>query len=185
MLFGRELRPGDDGVRLWVSEEETTTPANVFTIGFFAAIAFLAMAGMSEPAMRGVPLFVGALILLLLALAAIFLQWQQRYGEATLKAKSPLVFGKPFEGWIDTELSIVPRGPVRIILEGRSGKYVLMTLRQDVPAERVIKDASERIRIPFVLSLPAKEKAPAAIWRIYARAANWPIGWGATFRLDL
>lgn len=185
MLFGREVPPGDEGIQLWVPEEQTTTPVNLFKIGFFAGIAFLVMAAMSEPSLRGAPLFVGALILSLLALVAVFLLWQRRYGEATLKAKSPLVFGKPFEGWVDTELSSAPRAPVRVIFEGQSGKYVVLTLRHDVPTERVRNDPSGRIRIPFVFSLPPNERAHVPAWRIYVRASNWPVGWGATFRLHL
>jgi len=183
MLFGRDVEPGDEAIELRVPEERTTTPMNLFKIGFFAGIAFLVMAWMSEPSLRGAPLFVGALILSLLALVAVFLLWQRRYGEATLKAKSPLVFGKPFEGWIDTELSSAPRAPLRVIFEGQSGKYVVMTVRQDVPSERVGRDASGQIRVPFFLALPPFENASVVAWRIYVRSANWPVGWGATFRL--
>ncbi len=185
MLFDREVAPGAEGIGLWVPEERTTTPVNLFKIGFFAGIAFLVMAAMSEPSMRGASLFVGAFILSLLALTAVFLLWQRRYGEATLKAKSPLIFGKPFEGWIETELSSVPRAPVRVIFEGQSGKYVVMTLRQELPSERVRKDASGQIRIPFSFSLPPTENAHVPAWRIYVRAANWPLGWGATFLIPL
>lgn len=185
MLFGREIEPGDEAIKLWVPEEHRTTPMNLFRIGFFAAIGFLAMAGMSEPEVRGAPLLVGALILSLLALTAGFLLWQRRYGEATLKVKMPLVHGKTFECWIDTELSSVPRGPLRVIFEGRSGKYVVMNVRQHVPPERVHKDATGRIRVPFFLSVPPYERVDAAEWRIYVRAADWPVGWGATFRIDV
>lgn len=185
MLFRRDVQPGDEQIGLSVPEEKATTPVTLFKIGLFAGIAFLAMSAMSEPSMRGASLFLGAFILSMLAVVAVFLLWQRRYGEAMLKAKSPLVFGKPFQGWIDTELSSVPRGPVRVIFEGQSGKYVVLALREDVPPERVQKDASGRIRIPFFLSLPPLKNAHNVAWRIYVRAANWPVGWGATFRLDL
>jgi hypothetical protein len=181
MLFQREPEPGDEEISLFVPEEETTTPTNLIGIGMFAAFGFLAMAGLSQPETRGAPLFVGALILLLLALTGLFLWWQSRYGSATLKAKAALTHGTRFEGWIETEFTSPP-GPVKIAIEGRHNKYVTLYADELVEPARMQKSAAGHVRIPFSLPIPNDERAVrVAGVRVMARTKTWPVGWGATF----
>ena len=183
MLFQRAPEPGDEEIRLFVPEEETTTPTNLIGIGMFAAFGFLAMAGLSQPENRGVPLFVGALILALLVLTGLFLWWQSRYGTSTLKAKSPLTHGARFEGWIETELSRAP-GPVKVTIEGRHDDWVTLYVHEVVEPARMQKGPTGNVRIPFSLLIPNTENArKAGGVRVMVRTRTWPIGWGATFLL--
>jgi hypothetical protein len=76
------------------------------------------MALLSQPETRGAPLFVGGLIIALLALTAAFLMWQRRYGESTLTTTTPFAYGQRFEGWIETELTRVP--PAAVVAESQS-----------------------------------------------------------------
>lgn len=158
-------------VPLWLPEEETSTPPNLVKISFFAAFAFLVMASMVDEDMRPAPLFVGGLILILLALTAGWLKWQSRYGSASLRATTGLISGRPFRGVIETELPRLPSSPVRILLFG---------LRLDVPPEQMQQSESGRITIPFSFDVP-QFFYPARPVRLYVRTRTWPIGWGATF----
>lgn len=176
------MKPGDERVYLTVPEEETTTPANLFRIGLFAAFGFLAMAVVSQPETRGAPLFVGALIIGLLALVAGFLLWQRRYGESTLRATTSFTYGQRFEGWIETELTSVPAKPVVVKVEGQRGKSTVFIAREEVSWMQ--KDDGGHVRIPFAMQIPeaAEENRPAQV-RVIVRTSTWPVGYGATFLL--
>lgn len=185
MLFQREPVPGDEEVQLYVPEEETTTPVNLIGIGMFAAFGFLVMAAMSQPEHRLLPLVVGGLILALLALAGVFLWWQSHYGASTLKAKSPLTWGKRFEGWIETEHKRLP-GPVTVAIEGRDNNdWITLHASEVVEPARMQKNAHGNVRIPFSLLIPDSENTRRAGGvRVTVRTRTWPVGWGATFLLQ-
>jgi hypothetical protein len=103
MLFERPPDRISEDVALWLPEEPTTTPAALFEIGFFPAFAFLGMALLIDD--KGVPIFVGAFLIGLMAIAGAWLEFQRRYGEAVLTAKSPFVYGRRFEGEDPVRLS--------------------------------------------------------------------------------
>lgn len=185
MPFDSSLdREGGD-IHLSLSEEETTTPVRLLAFGFAVAVAFLVAAALSEPSLRDLPLAVGGLVLTVLFVAAAFLTWQRRYGEAHLEATSPFAAGHLFKGWIETELSAAPRRPVRIILHLHAGQMRLAVDRERIVPERIRTSDSGRIRIPFSLSVPPEAVPERGTWRVLVRTRSWPLGWGATFRLPV
>lgn len=170
-------------MRLYATEEPTSTPRNLMKISFFAGIAFVAMSLVSEPHMRNAPLVVGALILSLLGITAAWLKFQSRFGAATLTGASELVYGRPFQAVVETELTSIPAKPVRIELYGLRGKTVSISVDTEVPPERMRVVEGGTVHIPFTLDMPPKPEYPLGEIRIAVRTSTWPLGWGTTFLL--
>jgi hypothetical protein len=170
-------------MRLYVTEEPTSTPRNLMKISFFAGIAFVAMSLMVEKNVRGAPLFVGAFILSLLGITAAWLKFQSRYGAAVLTGESELVYGRPFHAVVETELTSVPAKPVRIELYGWWNKSVSISVTTEVPPDRMRVVKGGTVHIPFTLDMPPKPDYPLGDIRIAVRTSTWPLGWGATFLL--
>ena len=154
-------------------------------MGVGAAIAFLAMAVVSEARLRPLPLVTGGVIVGALILLAAWLAMQKKkYGRATLIAVTPFSFGSRLEGWIDSELPAVPEASLSIRLYGWNGRNFLPIAREDVSPERIERLGAGTIRIPFSILVPDKEWVQQSIpARLTLRTSNWPIGWGATFRI--
>jgi hypothetical protein len=163
---------------VYLREEGTSNPPNLIRIAVFAAVPFLLMAAMVEKNARAAVLVCGVFVLLLLGLAAGWLKFQQRYGDAYLKATSELASGKVFQGEIETGLTRVPGAPVRIDIHFagyRQGASIEITPQQ------MRLGPSGQVVIPFSIPIPGDERRPARYARMYIRTRTWPIGWGATF----
>src|SRR5438552_1031256 len=109
-------------VKIRLSEEPTSTPKGLLTIGWFAAFAFLFMAVNSEPEWRLMAITIGLLIIGALVAVAVWLWRQSKYGSAWLEATA-FTYGKRFEGFIATELPSVPTRPVTIRIRGYHPAY--------------------------------------------------------------
>ncbi len=130
------------------------------------------------------PLFVGLLIIAMMAAAVMWLRFQSRYGEARLAATTQFIYGARFEGEIVTGLAHVPRAPVRMHVHAQRGRVTPLSLLETIPPARMRIDGEGQVRIPFSLPVPddAAARNSAGV-RLYVRTRTWPIGWGATFLL--
>jgi hypothetical protein len=169
-----------------VSEELTPQPAGLRKIGFVAAAAFVAMALLSQPESRLVPLVAGAFIILLLVTGTLLARLQSRHGTAVLTANE-LRFGQRFEAVIDTEMQAAPRHPVRVTVYGyRPGRRAYGFGATDiVEPSRFGRGPRGGVQIPFAVELPVNDVALRATGvQVRARTRGWPLGWGATFFVE-
>ena len=145
------------------------------------------MAAVSDRHLRAMPLVVGGGIVGAMAVFAIWLAVQRKYGVATLIAVTPLSYGHPFEGVIESAISTMPDAPVSIHIYGwnLSERGVRFSVGERVPPERVQRVDAGTIHIPFSLLLPDNDWARNSEGvRLTVRTRTWPLGWGARFLIE-
>lgn len=168
--------------RIRVEEEIAATAGGLIRVGLIAVLSFTAMGWMLDPPFRPLAVVMGLVFLTAVVLGVTHLQLQRRYGTAALIAERPFEQGKPFAGTIVTGLRDVPKGPLRIRIGGWSSRRETTLARTTVDPMLLRRRADGTLVIPFHV-LPPEEPVrwkPSEV-RLHARAANWPIGWGASF----
>ena len=169
-------------IAMSVPEEEQLTPSFLIRIGFFIAIGFGVIAILGEEEFRPFTIGLGGVFVVAAAFSLIHILRQRRYGTATLRAVRPYEDGKPFEGYIETEVRERPTGPVRVRIFATFGRSQRTLARARIDPSRLRMTSAGTLQIPFFVAVPqGRWNRGGRDVRLRAQTASWPHGWGGTF----
>ena len=158
------------------------TTGGLIRVAVIAAFGFGSMAMVVDDRSRPPTIAVGTATVVAIVAILFYLHRQRRFGAATLATDGPFERNRMFAGRIVTSFSDAPRTPIRIRIAGWSSRNDVTLARTTVESMSLQRAADGSIVIPFRIP-PSDELAqwhPREI-RLHARAADWPLGWGATF----
>lgn len=158
------------------------TTGGLVRVALIAAAGFGLMAWIVDDRSRPLTFALGTATIGVIVTSLVYLHRQRRFGSATLAFDAAFEQNRTFAGSIATGLHDAPRSPIRIRIAGWSSRDDVTLARAIVESTALQRAADGSIVIPFHVP-PADEPMqwhPREI-RLHARAADWPLGWGATF----
>ena len=167
---------------LLVQQETMFTTAGLIRVALIAALGFGLMAMLVDDRSRTLTIAVGMATVVAIVAILLYLSRQRRFGSATLTSAGAFEMSRTFAGTIVTEFRHAPRSPIRIRIAGWSTRNDVTLARIIVDGTSLQRAADGSIVIPFHIP-PADDPMewhPREV-RLHARAADWPLGWGATF----